>query len=366
MVEFVENDVDAILQGLITRYESISGRKLGPADPEQLGLDSIAYQASLNLAAVNHTGNQNLLRYAAGQALEELGFKFNVYRLAAAPATTQVEYTMVVGHPGQLIPAGNRVKSEDGKVIFQTLSDTNVAPAVGSVILDVECLTPGTIGNGYTAGQINIILDPLPYVSSVANTDTTANGSDEESDEELRSRIQLASSAFSVAGPTDAYKFFAKSAHPQIVDVNVESLNPGEVQIYPLLDNGVIPDQPILDKVDAIVNADKIRPLTDTVYVIAPTKIDFSIDLELQIKKNYVSTEIVAAVKANLEGYVNQWKKNPLGKDITVQQILAYAMVPGVYHVDFNLPNADVGCDPSQFANCTGITVAVTAVYDEL
>jgi hypothetical protein len=50
---------------------------------------------------------------------------------------------------------------------------------------------------------------------------TTANGTDDETDEELRERIRLAPSQFSVAGPTGAYKFFAKSAHPSIVDVSV-------------------------------------------------------------------------------------------------------------------------------------------------
>ena len=48
--------------------------------------------------------------------------------------------------------------------------------------VEAECTAQGIEGNNFLPGQINILVDPLPYVESVANTTTTAGGTDLEDD----------------------------------------------------------------------------------------------------------------------------------------------------------------------------------------
>ena len=62
-------------------------------------------------------------------------------------------------------------------------------------------------------GQINTLVDPIAYISSVSNTTASTGGTDTEDDENYRERIQLAPESFSVAGSEGAYIYWARSAH---------------------------------------------------------------------------------------------------------------------------------------------------------
>ena len=67
------------------------------------------------------------------------------------------------------------------------------------------CTENGVGGNELLPGQVNVLVDLIPYVESVSNTTKTSGGADLESDESLAERIFLAPSGYSVAGPDDAY-----------------------------------------------------------------------------------------------------------------------------------------------------------------
>jgi phage-related baseplate assembly protein len=264
-----------------------------------------------------------------------------------------------------LIPAGNRVKSADGILIFQTLYDVNVPVGTNTITVAAECLTAGDAGNGRAIGSINIILDPVAYVSAATNTDLTAGGTKEESDDELRERISLASATFSVAGPRDAYKFFAKGAHPDIVDVAVVSLTPGIVSVYPLMNGGVVPTTPILNLVSDALNDTKVRPLCDTVVVNAPTVVNYSINVSLIIRKGANSAEVISEVTAALNAFKTE-RINTLGLDIVREQLIALCMLPGkVYKPTLSSPSSDIVATEYQYTNCTGITVTVSSIANE-
>lgn len=55
------------------------------------------------------------------------------------------------------------------------------------------------------------MVDPVPYVASVANTATTEGGGGVESDADLAERVFLAPGAYSTAGPEDSYLYHAKA-----------------------------------------------------------------------------------------------------------------------------------------------------------
>ena len=233
-IQFVEADPNTLLLECIADYQSIANRTLGNADPEMLIINAFAYRYALFMAQVNNTGNQNLIAFATGAALDQLGIKSGTFRLSASAAVVTMQYTVGSGAGSFVIPAGNRVKSQDGLVMFGTINSTNIT-GPGVYNIDSQCLTTGALGNGYTAGTINVIVDPVAYVTVAANINTSTGGADQETDAALRARIPLASSTYSVAGPTDAYIYFAKSASASIVDV----------KIVPTLLNGGIGDSAV-------------------------------------------------------------------------------------------------------------------------
>jgi phage-related baseplate assembly protein len=371
-IKFINDDPDAVVASLVTYFEGLTGRVLQPAQVEQLIFNAGGYRIGLMLSAMNETANKCLVEFADGQALELLGEPLGVKRLPAAFASCLLRFSLVAGHGFITIPAGIRVQSIDGQAVFITTETKNVDAGVVSVDIKAECTKKGVVGNGYGIGLISVILDPQPYVASVANLDITANGSDVESDDRLRQRILLAPASFSVAGPKEAYKFFALSAHPNIVDVAVDTghevdfpfdIIPGQVDIFPLMNDGSAPDTEIIDAINAICNDEKRRPLTDTVVIKAPNKTDFSIEVELILLTDAVLQDVVDKVTANLEAYRDA-RKNKLGIDVVLTQLIGACQVEGVYRVAIVSPLFDIVAGVSDYNNCTGITVTVTGTHD--
>lgn len=370
-IQFVNPDADAVVTALVNYYQSITGKILQPAQVEQLVYNATGYRISLLLNQINETANQCLVAFATGVALEQLGNLMGVTRLPASPAQCTLRFTLVSGHGPLTVESGLRIQSTDGQVIFITTENVSAEDSDAYVDVKAECQEDGKKGNGYAANAISVLLDPRPYVSDVVNLATTANGNDDETDEELRERIYLAPSRFSVAGPKGAYLYWAKSAHPLIVDVAVTIGHhdndveiPGQVDIFPLLlDNAPLNDD-IKDAIFAICNDEKIRPLTDTVVIKEPTQQDYEIVVNVTPLQDADVPTLTAAVTAAMEAYRDA-RKNKLGIDVVLTQLIRAAQVDGVYEVDFAQPTGNVEVGESGFTNCTDITVNILAAHDE-
>ncbi len=364
LIKFIHEDAAQIIAECKADLETRLGRQIAPADVEMLLINGLAYRELLLRTGLNEAARQNLVSFSRGAALEYLGDLVGVHRLPASSAICSIEFALVPGHNGVVIPEGIRVQSMDGKVIFQTVEE-KVCP-IGTVLATItaEATDPGIVGNGYIANKINIILDPQAFIATAKNIDTTTGGADEETDDALRERIKLAPASFSVAGPNDAYKFFAKSASPSIADVAVTSPIPGQVNIYPLLDGGIMPTPEILAAVQAICNAEKVRPLTDTVVTAEPTTTNFTIVVDVTLLTTAVQASTQAAIQQILEAY-KEGRKNRLGLDVVRAKIASLSMIEKVYNVNVVSPAADIVCAPEEYANCTGITVNIIGTHDE-
>lgn len=363
--QFIERDAQQIITEMVADYESRVGRRLEPAQVERLIINALAYRELLLRNQVQEAALQNLLSFARAPMIDYLGELLGVKRLPAAAAQTTIQFTLVAGHGGVSIPAGIRIGATDGRAIFVTRAIVNVAAGINTATVLADCQTLGKSPNGYLVGTITEILDPQPYLTDATNTTVTGGGSNEETDEELRERIRLAPSAFSTAGSYGAYKFHAKSAHPSIVDVEVlgpaddVSIDPGEVYIYPLVEGGISTPTEVLDAVLAACSADKVRPLTDTVYAQSPAPISYAIQVTLTLFTGADQPSVVAAVQAQLEAYVEA-KKNKLGQDVMRSQIVERSAILGqVYNVAVVLPAADLIVAKDEFSVCTGITINV-------
>lgn len=349
---FVDADAQRIEQELISSYEQATGQSLFPGDPRRIFLlQQLPVIVGLK-NGINFASNQNLLPFAVGDVLDALGERIGVKRLQAQPARVTMRFTLSSIQPGAVtILKGTRV-TPDGVLYFATVADLTIAPGdtTGDVI--AESTEGGEKYNGYVAGQINILVDPVPFVASVTNLDTSSGGSDDETDDAYRERQRLAPSGFSVAGPEDAYIFFARSADVNIVDVAVMSPSDAVVNVYPLMKNGQLPDQSVLDKVTAAVSAKDKRPLTDRVNVLAPTPVEYSIDLTY-----YISAERsaeVSAIRAAIEapgGAIDQyeaWQYSKLGRPITPDDLISRLYAAGAYRVVATAPVYTV-INPNEF-----------------
>ena len=118
-------------------------------------------------------------------------------------------------------------------------------------------------------GVERFILDPGNPLLGIAPT--------YESDTDFRRRMVLGPEGFSVAGPAGAYIFHALSADGDVRDASVESPDPGEVVVTILSRTGTGEASPaLLATVNAKLNSDTIRPLTDLVTVQSATIVPFA------------------------------------------------------------------------------------------
>lgn len=356
---FIDRDVTKITQELISQYETMTGKTLHPAQVERVLIDLIAYREMLLRIGIQEAAKQNLVEYARYPMLDYLAELVGVKRLPAQPARTTIRFTLSEAQPFDvLIPAGTQVETKDGKYIFKTVSDKVIKAGQITVDIDAVCETAGSGGNGYIAGEINNILSLIAYVEKAENISTSMGGADEESDERLRSRIKEAPEHFSNAGSKGAYRFWAMSAHQDIVDVAVMSPSPGVVNVYPLMNTGN-PSVDILRLVANTLNAEKIRPLTDQVNVISPTQVDFAITANVTLYDFADYATVKEDIRRALDRYTKEIRAR-LGKDIIKSQIIAIInSVYGVYKTDLISPAADVVLADNEWANCLGVTINI-------
>ena len=359
-----DESVSPIVARLQTNLELGLGRSLAPADVEMLILNSFAYEVSLLRIAANQAFRQNLVDFSTAPMLDFLGALVGVIRQPAAGATCTLLFNFVSGANALLLPTGIRVQSIDGQAIFATVEAVNVAAGTASVKVDAVCQTPGAIGNGYATGNVSVILDPQPFVTSAANIDATANGSDAETDDQLRARIKIAPSAFSVAGPTEAYVFYAKSADPSIVDVACVTTAPGVVTLYPLCNGGTLASTALKNTILATCSDSKVRPQNDTVLIADPSVVTYAISVTLTLYTSAVPADVMTEVNANLAAF-QQSRVNELGQDVVIAQIIGQCMIPGqVYNVVVNSPTDNIVASDSTYTQCTGVTVNIGGTPD--
>ncbi|WP_178860846.1 baseplate assembly protein [Thiomicrorhabdus cannonii] len=177
-----------------------------------------------------------------------------------------------------------------------------------------------------------------------------------EADADFRYRIQLSLEGYSTAGPEGAYVFHALSADGAVLDASATSPSPGEVVVTVLSRTGDgTADQALLDTVNAVLSAEDVRPLTDSVTVQSATIVNYTIEATLHFYAGPGSDEVLAQAQAAVETYAaNQHR---LGLDVTLSGIYAALHQPGVQRVDLTQPVANIVVDRQSATYCTAITL---------
>ncbi|MBM3059968.1 baseplate assembly protein [Citrobacter braakii] len=179
-----------------------------------------------------------------------------------------------------------------------------------------------------------------------------------ETDEALRLRIPAAFEGLSVAGPTAAYEFHAKSADGRVADASATSPAPAEVVLTVLSREGDgTADADLLAVVEKALNSESVRPVADRLTVRGASIVNYSVRALLYLYPGPESEPILEAARASLQKYIASQTR--LGRDIRLSAIYAALHVEGVQRVELLSPLADVVLDKTQAASCTDWNVSV-------
>lgn len=348
--DFVETDSAKLYTAIIGSLMDNCNEALYPGDERRIfGEALVAVFVSL-YSEFNDKMQQRTLRYARGTVLDAIGERYGVARLSASAASATFRFSASVAQTENIIiPAGTRITS-DGSVYFATQEVAVLEAGKTYIDLPGVCMEGGEQYNGFAVGTIATLVDLIPYISTVQNTTATSGGDDgepydEAGDERYRERIRLAPASQSTAGPESAYRFFAMSADPNIIDVAVDCPEdePNTVNLYPLMLGGELPGEDTLQKVVDML-ADDVRPMTDKVAAIAPQPVEYEVEVKYYCTKadEAATIQMVEGIGGAIDLY-NEWQTAALARDINPDQlrrlILAPAKGTGALRVDVVKPS---------------------------
>lgn len=187
--------------------------------------------------------------------------------------------------------------------------------------------------------------DALPPVAAVY-----------ESDARFRARIQLSLEGITTAGSKGAYEFHSLSASAEVKDVAVTTPDPGVVRVTVLstAGNGT-PSAGLLNTVNLALNDEDVRPLCDTVQVVAAEITPYTVDATLTFYNGPDMALVRDAAEAAVRTYVDEHHR--LGHDINRSGLFAALHQVGVMNVTLTSPAVDVVIEDSHAAYCTAISV---------
>lgn len=340
LISFAPMDSSEIESTVLSAYEKLSGITLQPGDPVRLFLESLAYLINVQNGLIDLAGKQNLLAYASGAHLDHLGALMGVSRIPAQAARTSLRFkiaqTLEFAVP---IPAGSRVASRDGRIVFATIAYSQIH--AGKLFADVAalCTSPGEDASGLLPGQLNRLVDPLPYVTEVENVTTTDEGMDIEPDSRLRERIRIAPESWTVAGSRGAYEARVLEISSAIAAVSVTTPEPGVVDVRFVLDGGEMPDSSMCSLVLNYLSSETIRPLTDKVLVGAPDPISYDLNGKWYLRT--ADSTLYGAISANVEQALSEyrlWQRQSPGRDINPSKLISLIEHAGAKRVELVSP----------------------------
>jgi len=217
-----------------------------------------------------------------------------------------------------------------GGLRYRATSTVVVAQGATNVLVPMRAESPGA---AYNVGGSALVVVGTPLPGVVATNDIswiTVQGTDDETDTELRTRCEQKWSSLAPAFTDDGYAFYAKQASPGVTRTHsrVSPTVPGEADLFLAGSNGGV-SGPVIAAVQAYL--DQILPDCCTVNVDTATPHVFTIAGTAYYFSNHAGT-IVAGVDAALAAFFSTVK---IGGTMYLSQLIdALQDVPGMRNVN--------------------------------
>lgn len=264
----------------------------------------------------------------------------------------EVKAVMVAAYPAvqqAAVIAALALESEPLNVLAQALAYREMLLRQRINEGAAACMLSHSTGDDLDNIAANLDTERLIKTEATETTDAEM-----ESDEALRLRAQAAFEGMSVAGPSAAYEYFARSASGKVADARASSPAPAEVVVAVLSTEGDGTASPeLLAAVAEAVNDEEVRPLGDRVTVRSAEVVDYEIDATLYLYPGPESEPIINAADASLQKFLKQNDKK-ISRDVARSAISAALHVQGVQRVVLNAPPDDIRISDIQAARNIG------------
>jgi uncharacterized phage protein gp47/JayE len=245
------------------------------------------------------------------------------------PDYNQMFYVDYVAYEQVKIPSGITVSTysptpEEVKVYVTTEDRVLERAAEGAWEADVsvKALATGRAGNIY-AGMITVMPQPLMGVEYVVNREDILNGTDEESDEELRARARR---ALEVAGKATLISLEAAVRGVEgVSSMLVEDMPDGVQGLVRIITDGG--DE---DEIRRVI--DDVRAAGIRVELLRPQAVHLDVIVSIALQREAKLERVKSDVEAKVRSYISSLR---IGEDVIYRRVVGAAMsVKGVYDVD--------------------------------
>jgi phage-related baseplate assembly protein len=346
-------DFDGIKNRILTRVIDLAkakGIEYIPSESDDIMtvIEAFSYEDMLLRTRINNAVKSGLLAFAKGSDLDHLGAsRYGVLRLKGAKPYAGFTFTLSTPLAYDVtIPAG------------LVLSDTKGATALllDDVVIVAESLSvDGSVELQQFVEQSSVktetIVTPLPYVLTPKQNENFHDGANVEDDERYRERIWLSRERKSTAGSAQMYEYFAKSADVRIVDVAIVNDVAGVVKIYLLSVDGAA-DSVMIERVDAALNKESVRPLTDKVEVYSATIIEVAITADIVLYDMTYEQNVRALIEEKIAQNTRIF-----GRDLSIAKIYGLLESEMVKDITLKAPTATIVCEANEIVDVTTLTL---------
>ena len=356
-------------QGILTRmeeaYREETGREVTAVSDLGLRLRVLAGELFRLEGELEWLGRQAFPQTAWGEELDLHGAQRGLPRREAKQAAGVLTFSRYLPLDFDLvIPAGTVAASGGEEAVeYETTEEGTLTAGELTVDVPARAVAGGAQGNA-ASGYINTLVTPVSGIDYVVNEAAFTGGEDREPDDSYRERIRMAPLAFSTAGPSGAYEYFALSADPSVGDVYVVRMSPGVVGIYVVKTGGVIPEagDPVLQAVLDACDDKTRRPLTDSVQVMPAVASNTTISAQYWISAadQARASSIQSAVAQAVDEY-KAWQTEQIGRAINPDELRKRMLNAGASRITLTAP-VYTELDANEVAQFTSTSVTYQGV----
>ena len=359
-LHYVTYDPDEIWDEMMVAYVEAGGDILYPGDEKEMLLRSVLADIVQVFAGVDNGLRMQTLRYAVGGYLDILGEQRSCERIQAQAARATVTISTNATGRSDTLEAGTAMTA-DGSVFYLLVEDMEITGYAQTMTVEVVADRAGSVGNGLVAGAQMQMRATHPAINSIIVATGATGGQDKEKDDAYRERIRQYGLASVSTGPARQYEAAAKAVSSIIVDAKAINLAAGSVGVYLILSDTTGAAALIQSVVDAL-NAEDVRPLTDTVSVYQATNKTYTLKVKYIADNSSATTQAIAAAVADYQ----EWQDNTIGRAFNPDRLMAAIYQAGAMRVQWDTGSEFDGGNVeyttiAENARCTG-TITLTAV----
>ncbi|MHB1702420.1 MAG: baseplate J/gp47 family protein [Acidobacteriaceae bacterium] len=271
-------------------------------------LYAIAVAVDMLNAAIYNVQQQAYLSSAIGSNLDLKAADYGITRKPAVAAIGPMNMIKNIAANTNIdIPAGSLITTvpQPGQttVQWETTADATFLSGSTSAVVQVQCTTPGSIGN-IPAGTQLLIASAVPGIDGVTITTALTNGIDQESDASLRQRALNSFKGLAIGTyPWYQQQALSVSGVASASVVNSYSGQSNSVGVYITGPNNTLPTSTLISQVQTLLN--NSAPMIDQPTVVSPAQLTVNVAVTVTYSAGNSQSAVQTAVQTAIDTYIN-------------------------------------------------------------